>query len=357
MDIKIICEEAYGKSIWCKQILSGLTSELRKKRHRYFQSNHIEDAKDSSTVYIIGTNPNWLNNAIRFCNSKGIVPIVLCNQTNRVIRGQYHCVCADTYGVIKQLYDNFYCIGKTKIALYGVNPLSISDVSRMECFLDLIPDRKHVYENNGSLENCFQNFLPHIQQYDAVICVNGYVAISLVEKLELIDSNFSEQISIASCTKTLLSAQYESQIAFVDLNLNQYGRTAVAISEMTENRPYITGITITIAGNLPDITRKPEDIYLSKETLEKDLFYEDSELIYLSKMEHLLSECSKLDCQIIQMLLQKATYSKIADACFMSEGAVKYHIKKYMEICNVKTKQELIEIVKRIDFNQKEHDI
>ncbi len=352
MDIKIICEEAYEKSIWCKQILSGLTRELKKKRHHYSQSNCIEDIKNSSTIYIIGTNYNWLDLVIRFCNSKGIIPIVLCNQANHALRGQYHCVCADTYGVIRQLYDDFSKAGKTKIALYGVNPVSISDVSRMECFLDFIPDRKHVFENNGSLENCFQSFLPHIQEYDAVICVNGYAAISLVEKLELINSDFSKKISIASCTETLLSSQYEKRISFVDLNLNQYGKAAVAISEITENKPYITGINITIGGNPSDTTRKTDDTYLGKETLQKDLFYEDSELIYMSKMEHLLSECSKLDHQIIQMLLQKATYSKIAEACFMSEGTIKYHIKKYMEICNVKTKQELIEIIKRIDFGK-----
>lgn len=352
MEIKIICEEAYEKSIWCKQILSGLIGELKKKRYHYTHSNCIEDAVDASTVYIIGANRDWLSNAIRFCNSKDIAPIMLCNQDNRVIRGQYHCVCADIYGAIKQLLDDLHSMGKTKIALYGVNPVSISDVSRMECFLDFIPDKKHVFENNGSLENCFRDFLPHIKQYDAVICVNGYVAISLVDKLKSIGSDYLEKISIASCTKTLLSSQYEKRITFVDLNLNKYGKAAVAICEIAQNNPYITGITISIAGSLYDTAHKSYDTYLENQTLQKDLFYEDSELIYMSKIERLLSECSKLDYEIIQMILQNATYSKIAEACFMSEGTVKYHIKKYMEICGAKTKQELIEIMKRIDFSK-----
>jgi len=156
MKVKIICEEAYETSIWCKQIVSGLIFELRRKRQRYIKTNQIGDIEDNSVIYLIGANHNWLKHAIQFSNSKGVVPVVLCNQDNRVIRGRYHCVCADIYGSMKQLYNNFSNMGKTKVALYGVNPYSISDQSRMECFLEVTSDEKSVFENNGNLEECDQ---------------------------------------------------------------------------------------------------------------------------------------------------------------------------------------------------------
>ena len=33
--IKIICEEAYAESIWCKQLLNGFIKELNKRRISY----------------------------------------------------------------------------------------------------------------------------------------------------------------------------------------------------------------------------------------------------------------------------------------------------------------------------------
>ena len=57
-------------------------------------------------------------------------------------------------------------------------------------------------------------------------------------------------------------------------------------------------------------------------------------------------ESDQLDNQIIQMMLANATYGEIAEQCFMTEGNVKYRVKKYMAICQVKTKKELLETLR-----------
>ena len=348
MAINIICEEAFEKSIWCKQLLSGLTSELKKKRLHYDKYSHIDAVENNTTVYIVGTNYNWLNHAIRVCNSKGIVPIILCNQANRVIRGQYHGVCADTYNIMKQLYEHFSHEGKKEIALYGVNPLSVSDTSRMEYFLDFVQNSAHVYKNNGNLDECFKNFLPHLCNYDVVICVNNYAAISLVKKIEALDVKLLKNCTVVSCTETMISSQYKNRIAFVNQNLTQYGKAAISLSEMTENCPFVSTITITIPGIISDTMPviSSIDIHSNIDAPQADLFYDDTELSNMLKLDHLLSECTATDQQIISLLLKDETYSKIAELCYLSESTVKYHIKKYMAICQVKTKQELLDFFK-----------
>lgn len=358
----IICEETYAKSIWGKQILSGLTGELKKKRLNYIQSFKIEDSlmdntasartedivspSSGDTVYLIGTNHGWLNYAIHCCNSHQIIPIVLCNQSGRAVNGQYHCVCADTYGLMKQIYDDFSRAVKTKIALYGVNPASISDVSRMECFLELLPDAGAVFRNNGSLEECFRSFLPHVREYDAVICVNSYAAISLVRKLEAVYPEVLGTLSIVSYAETHLSSHYNKWISFIDLNLDQYGKAALAIAEIAQDSSCLSSITITIAGKFYCTPQEHPESEPSGESENADLFYADSELIRMSRVEHLLNECSDLDRQLLDLVMKNVTYNEIADTCYLSERAVKYHIKKYMEICNVKTKPELLELLR-----------
>ena len=56
MKVKIICEEAYETSIWCKQIVSGIIAELRRKRQQYIKTNQLEDIEDNSVIYLIGAN-------------------------------------------------------------------------------------------------------------------------------------------------------------------------------------------------------------------------------------------------------------------------------------------------------------
>ena len=78
--------------------------------------------------------------------------------------------------------------GHGRIALYGVNPQSVSDESRMDSYLAALggeDGRRHVFFNSGSLENCFEQFMARAQQYDAVICANDFAAISLVRRLGL----------------------------------------------------------------------------------------------------------------------------------------------------------------------------
>ena len=67
--------------------------------------------------------------------------------------------------------------GHGRIALYGVNPQSVSDESRMDSYLAALggeDGRRHVFFNSGSLENCFEQFMARAQQYDAVICANDF---------------------------------------------------------------------------------------------------------------------------------------------------------------------------------------
>lgn len=326
MNVKIICEEAYETSIWCKQIVSGLVLELKKKRQRYIKTNQIEQIQGNSVIYLIGANHNWLEHAILLCNSKGVIPVVLCNQDNRRIRGQYHCVCADIYGSMKQLCDNFFQMGKTKIALYGVNLSSVSDQSRMECFLEVTSDEKSVFENDGNLEECYQKFLPYIREYQAVICVNSYAAISLVNKLKVSERDLLDKICIVSCTKTVLSSWYSQWISFVELNLEEYGKAALTISELAGDRPYISGITITIEADVSEIAQRKSCEGLQQQYEYNDSFYEDSEWLDLSKIEHMLNECSEFDRQILALLLQGATLidgnggTPIEDSVILVEG-------------------------------------
>ena len=74
--------------------------------------------------------------------------------------------------------------------------------------------------------------------------------------------------------------------------------------------------------------------------------FDDPEVLYMAKIEQLMQEADDMDHHIIAMLLGGAKYGEIADSCYMTEGNVKYRVKKYMTICSCSTKKELLELLK-----------
>lgn len=339
--IQIICEEAGKDSPYCKQVLSGLLKEIKKRRCSFIEAYDGKEIDAKDTVFIVGLSRNWFERMIRQCNDRGNTPIVLSNCSARIYAGQYHCICTGMKDVMSNLYASCNQAGRTNIALYGVDHTSDSDMDRMQTFLKLAKDSGNIYLNSGNLEACFQTFFPYVDRYDTVICVNGYAAVSLVRKLEKINPEILDKIVVVSCEEVLRYSRYNSRILFVDLNFDTYGTAAMQLLEIEKNVKHAFEITVSIKGNVCEIPEKQEE----EESADEEEFYEDPEIICMARIDQLMMESDQQDNEIIDMLMSGNTYSEIAENCFMTEGNVKYRVKKYMAICQVKTKKELLEML------------
>lgn len=341
--MKIICEEAYMESAWCKQLLGGLTKELKKRRIAHEQLFCGENIFRDDNVCIIGMSNAWVENTISKCNESECVPLVLSNQSKRNVEGQYHLICADMGRAAKNLQEAFESSGRKKVALYGANYSSDLDKDRTMIFSQLMKEPSDIYINTGNLETCFRSFYPKAALYDAVLCVNGYAAVSLAKKLEKESPVLLEKLVIVSCEEVLKHSKYNQWISVIEQNLESYGSAAMAALELTESKNDISEITVRMGVDVCEIQKKPESAQLAD--TEAAAFYEDPEIIHMAKIEQLLRDADDLDHHIIAMLLDNAKYSDIADSCYMTEGNVKYRVKKYMSTCDCKTKKELLELL------------
>ena len=347
----ILCEDFFEESIWCQKIYNGLKNEVKKRRISYSKTSDPKAISCNDTVYIIGSSYIWINNSISLCNALNIVPIILCNQNTNMLSGKYHSISTDTDACMKQLISSTNTTDLSRIALYGINNNSISDMSRAKSYIEQTNNTSEIFVNNGSLENCFNTFFPHVSNFDTVICVNNYAAISLVKNLSKNCPSALERLKIISCSSSKLSSVFSKFIIFVDTNFEQYGKAALGISELLEKNSYISGINIMINWDsssipLPKATTDKSDI------AQIDNFYEDTEIQKLLKVEKLLDICDTLDTQIIKLLTDGNNYDAIADKCFLAKESVKYRVKKYIKICKVNNKAEFINLINEINpFN------
>lgn len=342
--IKIICEEAYAESIWCKRLLGGFVKELKKRRLSYEVLPHLDVVAEDEMVCLIGMSSSWCEEHIKRCNFLGCTPLALSSQSHRVTTGNFHFLCPDIRTAAKELKEKLDKAGRTSVALYGANISAELDRDRTEILSLLVQDTSAIIPNTGNLENCFRSFLPKASQYDVVICANGYAAISLVKKLEKENKELLDKLVVISFEEVLKHSKYNQWISLVDLKLESYGKTAFAMLELIDSGNTISTVTVEMQCSVCDILSK--DSLEEAETLEENyLLYEDPEIIHMAKIEQLFRDADDMDHHIIAMLLDNAKYGEIADSCYMTEGNVKYRVKKYMSICDCKTKKELLELL------------
>jgi len=353
--ILIFVEDAYSHSIWCQNLIDGLVSELKLKRISFRFISSVEELDpDSQFLYVIGSSSNWVRAVLQISTFKGIYPILLCNQAFHELDMTYSTVCSDTSGSMQHLVDTLIAAGRTRIALYGVNPHSVSDESRQKGFHAATHqrNRQDVYINNGCLEQCFLSFRDRLTDYDAVVCANDFAAISLVRNLLQYYPSELERLLIIGCAETRLTEYYGKYVLSIRVNFLEYGRAAVMLLENLKRNPYLSHIVMAIRWdfspltNLHKLEASRQAVQLPAIPKSRDVFYKDQELYNMLRLERMLNECDSVDREVIFSLLRNEPYEVIAESCFVTISTIKYRVKKMISTSKTANRAELIKLLR-----------
>jgi len=205
-----------------------------------------------------------------------------------------------------------------------------------------------VFWNDGSLEKCYVSFLQQAEAFDAVICTNDFVAISLVKRLEATMPEKLEKLTLVSCASTKLSGYYRRYITTLNVHFEQYGKAAVFIHESLKRQSYLAGMTVHVAWDLQERNEADacETISLSLPAAQ-DTFYLDPELQEMLIADKLLNAADEEDKIILTGLLAGIPYTGIMERCFLSEGSVKYRIKRMVAVSGAESKEEMLKSLRK----------
>lgn len=347
--VGILTEENYIKTFWGQQMFISLTERLRAKRIPYCEI--IEDCyANLEAIFIIAADFNWTQSATQQLNQAGHTPILLCNQSESLPGCIYSCVCTDIRASMKSLLETIKQKGKKRIAIYGVNNSSISDISRVnDLFLwkDSETENIQVFYNDASFEKCFESFENEAKNFDAVICMNDYIAISLVNHLKEKDEGLLYDMLIISCVDCRLIDRYKDYITPLQLSFSEYGKAAVCAYEILKKHGNMSTVTLRVNCNIKNRTQKmPEAAKLQLEAIDNS-FYKDSEFKELHIADMVYNITDNTDKLILKSISQGKPYDAIANECFLSVGSVKYRIKRILSFVGCESKDELVSILKK----------
>lgn len=347
--VAILRDVTYAQSLWGQKLYQSLVEQLRQKRIPFCDVTDTCPAT-CDAVFVIATDPAWTKTVIRQLNDAGRRPILLCNQTEPLSGCVYSAVCSDINTSMKNILDTLKVQKKTRVALYGVNFRSLSDISRVNtlfCWREDAFDAMEVFENEGSLEQCFATFYPRVTAFEAVICANDFAALSLVKRLQEVAPHVLEKLTVISCAETNIAAAYRQYITTLQVHFELYGKAAVYIYESLGKRPYLTGMTVNVAWDLDaDASLAAATDAVIAAPVVEDAFYTDPELHAMMIAERALGAADDSDRVILRSVCDGKNYAEIAEVCFMAESSVKYRVKRLILQSGAADKTALVDALK-----------
>lgn len=349
----MMIEEDFSETVWGKAILEGMKHKSAALKHELceIKDYSVDFAGQKRIVILVGTANSWINKTLCELADHNIRGIVLnCQPTEIVPETSYILIdyaCA-TYGCIEYLYS---CDHKN-IALFAINPNSITDSTKHRSFLEFGLSEKDVYISDDSLSECYSRLKENISEYNAVICANDIAAIALIRRLEADGIRVPQDIYIVGFGNLLIGRYFSHELTTMTLNDEELGRQAVAMYAYLVKSEVDINVQMTIPCELIlGITTEyrkmgKQKLSLKAHTVEDNYFYTDADVSELMRIENFLVRCDETDLKIIRGIINNVSYAVIGDNVYVSENAVKYRVKRMLQSVGVESKSDFCKLMR-----------
>ena len=375
MRIPVIIEPNYRHSVWCKQTLTGMFDEAKRKKYSLvFVDGNAYAYEDYDALFsgnkrlviLIGTSVSWIPETLSMLERKGVHGLLVSFETpsNMMLQG---VVRMDYVSAMHQLMQYYAAHGRTRVALYGFNPNSSADRIKEQYFCtmrqaagDEQPQR-HVFYNYAALGRCFEAFQPHADEYDALICANDIVAVSAIRHLREAGVPVPDRMFIAGFGESVLSRTMHPSITTATLDHEEMGQQAITLYAYLTRQEANVVASVRVQSKLlarestrclPVVDTPPVE-FISERVKSVD-FYSDDEVQSLLALEEFYLTLDDLDVDILRLLGQNVTLEAIAQICCTTVSTVGYHLRRMQAKIGVASREELYGRVIRNLMEEKE---
>lgn len=264
-----------------------------------------------------------------------------------------HCSCLyyDRGKSVRLLLDYFRQCGKKKTALFGINPLSVSDITRERMFLSYLGDRAkdHIYYTSGSLRSLAEEF--DFSLYDSAICTNDIAASILLAEANRrgVDLN---GFFVAGSGNTSLARHTNPPLTTLVIDYREMGKLAVKVYKFIIKQNFDAFVRLELSeqmiirestGNIPYVPSFKARTRINN--YESDLFMSDEDVIRVDHLEYMLSHCDETDIALLHQLQIGATRETAAENIHLGISTIRYRIGKLCAMAHVENKKQLLELL------------
>ncbi len=375
MDIHIYVDPTYNDTLWCKQTLKGISDEATKKRYSIkmltaddIYSTDLDaffDQDEKRILLVLATSVNQSKRFNQYFSQNGVHLLYINHQSANSSYG-YSNIIVDYHDSMKMITEYLEGCGRNKIALYGCNPDSSTDLIKKNFFEER---NKHVepygngcnifYRATSNTESSSNDdedaFLRHSKDYDAAICVNDLVARLLIDDLERSGIRVPEDMYVVSFGDYILAQIGNPTITAVAIEHEHLGRQAVYVYSYLRKASDDVYVTAKVSPKLSlgESTAKTKYTKrsVSHESIPSNRYAEDffrhPQIHDVITFENMLTKCDKLDMQILIGIMDGMTYIQLSEKLFVSENVISYRVKRLCKTAQMQSKGQLYDACKR----------
>ncbi len=348
--VYIVLEHNFASSYWCSQYLRGINHEAKRKNIETVtisDTSKLEKAENGRDVAIlIGTTLSWLYDTVRSLRRKKIHAVVLSAGRGQNLGSGVSFVSMDYDDAFDKLSRYLVSIDRTKAALFAPDPDSSIDQNKSTAFLNSDKTRKpaDIYYFNATLDDACRNLYDNIDSYNAVICANHISQVVLSKFLSEQGVKVPDDIHIAFFGDSDVDRNKSDEHTLLKIKAVEAGKLAIRCVRLLAGYPDLSSISMNVRC---DIITNEGIVELEGDAAQKAevpaaKVKTHSHIGNALMLEKILCNCDRVDIEILEGILRKESYSKIAARVHISENTIGYRIKRLMQFAKTNSKEEML---------------
>lgn len=368
MRIFIYVQPDVKDTFWTKQTQKAIAAEILRKRHTsvYLHGATASEidldaayaGEEKRILLYVGTSLKKTPVDLAFLAEHG-VHIIRIHSGSDSFPADCSRVLLNYHDAIEKAICYLVGNGHDRIALFGVNPYSHTDIEMKNRFSAYLRSKgasaqRDIYYSRASIADCYASFFPYCAAYNAVICVNDMAAITLLHRLKADGVRVPEDLYIVSCGLSSVFANHPSTaITSVSADRDAISAQAVfayatllrASADITLNLRVAAKLTVRASTDFAPIPWRKRFTAHSFSPVPIDYFSDPAAKRFYS-IESLLSSCDETDAGILDGLLVGESYSAIAERLFTSRNMVSYRVKRMCRLTESANREDLVALLR-----------
>ncbi len=372
MKICIFEEPEYQNSGWCQKISDSVINEIKNLRIPFelFTAPAMpHPPEEGSFAVIISSSLSYtVNCATRLQKAFAGNLILVSTMMWPSVNLNVNSISSNPIDIMHLIIDYLWIHGKSRIALFGINPQSMNDISKQNGFSLSGGRVRDVFRIEDSLEDCYQRLAARLSDYDAIVCSNDLTAYALLYYLKKRPGGYKEgDPFLISSVSSPLTEYASPTITAIEFDYAKYGAAIRKIINTYLKDPhYFSAVSISVPLNLKvggttcfqpcrapflplfdpiDLSRFPSRTNLSANDNSK--FYSDPLIREIQLFKRLISAEDRVDVRMIDLLWRDIPVKEICEALFLSESGFKYRFSQIRARYGVRDRKELCYIMNK----------
>lgn len=351
-------EDCFSSSIY-KQMTQGIAAAAAQSQRsiQIFTScqQMMQAVPRNRTVIVIGYETPKLQDSLTALTGQGR-QVLLAGLDGERFGSRVSSASPSRRRATAMLIQYLLSCGKERIALVACGDRSVNDMMRCETLRSFLlsrgcknPDDSIFYYQNY-VEESFNRFYEHWQEFDAVICPNDYVALCLIRFCQEKGIRIPEDLYLAAFSDRMVSRFCWPDITTMSIDFAGVGDCSYqAWGFLEAHCDEHLQIQITTPSRLVVRQSTANEIHPTDDSnaiiydsnFEGGPFYADPTIAKVMQIENCLVQCDPLSQQIVGGLLDGKTYDAISESLFISRSTLNYRLKKVFNAAGVSNRKEL----------------